>query len=71
MRRGKMHILHLAHGLFEPVLPGDIRVLFLGRKGFCCHQAPIIVVDSNTAQVVSVGFIQKIHSPLDIHILIG
>ena len=68
---GKMHIFHFPHSTFEPVLPGHIRVLFLGRKGFRCHQAAVIIVNGNAAQAVSVRLIQKIHPSLDIHILIG
>ena len=66
-----MHILHFPHSLFEPVLSGHIRVLFLGCKGFRCHQTPVVIVYGNAPQTVPVCFIQKIHPPLDIHILVG
>ena len=68
---GKMHIFHLFHRLLVPALSGHIRILFLRRHRLRRQQASIIVINGNTAEIILVRLIQKIHLRLYILLLTG
>ena len=66
-----MHIFCFFHRLLIPALLGNVGVLFLGCHRLRRHQTSIMIIHGNPLKIISVGFIQKIHSLLNLCIFTG